>query len=90
MGPHPYPFMVRQFHRVIGDEAFVQMNDATGTTPDFVGVATLGDSLQQWIGHGEIDVLEVFSGQGAFLAASRALGMTTAGGIDRDQEIAHP
>ena len=57
---------------------------SVGTTPDFVGVAMLGDSLQQWIGHGEIDVLEVFSGQGAFLAASRALGMTTAGGIDRD------
>ena len=41
MGPHPYPFMVRQFHRVIGDEAFIQMKDATGTTPDFV-VACVG------------------------------------------------
>ena len=24
MGPHPYPYMVRQFHRVIGDEARAQ------------------------------------------------------------------
>ena len=27
MGPHPYPWMVRQFHRVIGDEARAQCAD---------------------------------------------------------------
>src|SRR5207342_2814147 len=24
MGPHPYPWMVREFHRVVGDEALTQ------------------------------------------------------------------
>ena len=28
MGPHPYPWMVREFHRVIGDEARAQCRDA--------------------------------------------------------------
>ncbi|MDA8103588.1 MAG: tryptophan synthase subunit beta [Nitrospiraceae bacterium] len=41
MGPHPYPLMVRQFQRVIGDEARSQMHEAIGTDPDFV-VACVG------------------------------------------------
>jgi tryptophan synthase beta chain len=34
VGPHPYPFMVRQFQRVIGDEARVQFRKQTGRLPD--------------------------------------------------------
>ena len=41
MGPHPYPYMVRQFQRVIGDEARPQMVEATGSDPDFV-IACVG------------------------------------------------
>nr|WP_276977448.1 tryptophan synthase subunit beta [Ferrimicrobium acidiphilum] len=41
MGPHPYPWMVREFQRVIGDEAREQYLAATGTTPDWV-VACVG------------------------------------------------
>lgn len=41
MGPHPYPWMVREFQRVIGDEARSQYLDATGSTPDWV-VACVG------------------------------------------------
>jgi tryptophan synthase beta chain len=37
MGPTPYPFMVREFQRVIGDEA----REQAGTVPDFV-VACVG------------------------------------------------
>lgn len=33
-GPHPYPVMVRDFHRVIGDEARVQCLELTGRLPD--------------------------------------------------------
>src|SRR5215211_4737784 len=33
MGPHPYPWMVREFHRVIGDEAREQCR-ALGAEPD--------------------------------------------------------
>ena len=55
MGPHPYPFMVRQFHRVIGDEAFIQMKDATGTTPDFVVACVGGGSNAMGIFSGFVD-----------------------------------
>ncbi len=33
-GPHPYPVMVRDFHRVIGDEARAQCLELTGRLPD--------------------------------------------------------
>ena len=41
MGPHPYPMMVRDFHRVIGEEARRQSKRATGRLPDLV-VACVG------------------------------------------------
>jgi tryptophan synthase beta chain len=41
MGPHPYPWMVREFQRVIGDEARAQFLEARGGTPDWV-VACVG------------------------------------------------
>ncbi|MHB1345408.1 MAG: tryptophan synthase subunit beta [Thermoleophilia bacterium] len=40
-GPHPYPLMVRDFQRVIGDEARAQCLDAIGRLPDAV-VACIG------------------------------------------------
>src|SRR5437867_5757046 len=40
-GPHPYPAMVRDFQRVIGDECLVQMPEMTGRQPDVV-VACVG------------------------------------------------
>jgi len=40
-GPHPYPAMVRDFQRVIGDEARQQFMAATGALPDTV-VACVG------------------------------------------------
>jgi tryptophan synthase beta chain len=41
MGPHPYPMMVRNFHRVIGEEARAQSRRATGRLPDLL-VACVG------------------------------------------------
>jgi tryptophan synthase beta chain len=41
MGPHPYPMMVRDFHRVIGEEARRQSTKAMGRLPDLV-VACVG------------------------------------------------
>ncbi|HET8530587.1 MAG TPA: tryptophan synthase subunit beta [Methylomirabilota bacterium] len=41
MGPHPYPMMVRDFHRVIGEEARAQARRATGRLPDLL-VACVG------------------------------------------------
>ena len=41
LGPHPYPMMVRDFHRVIGLEARAQIRKATGQLPDVI-VACVG------------------------------------------------
>ena len=41
MGPHPYPWMVREFHRVIGSEAREQTIELWGDVPD-VAVACVG------------------------------------------------
>ncbi len=40
-GPHPYPMMVRDFQRVIGDECLVQMPERIGRQPDAV-IACVG------------------------------------------------
>ncbi len=68
LGPHPYPFMVRLFHRVIGDEAFVQMIEATGTSPDFVVACVGGGSNAMGIFSGFIDT------------PARLIGVEPAGG----------
>jgi len=41
MGPHPYPWMVREFHRVIGTESSEQCMSLLGGAPDVV-VACVG------------------------------------------------
>src|SRR5437763_3066910 len=41
LGPHPYPMMVREFHRVIGQETRRQILEAAGRLPDPL-VASLG------------------------------------------------
>ncbi len=40
-GPHPYPYMVREFQRVIGDEARAQYLERYGLLPD-AGIACVG------------------------------------------------
>jgi len=44
MGPHPYPWMVREFHRVIGDEARGQCDALLGGPPDVVTACVGGGS----------------------------------------------
>lgn len=41
VGPHPYPTMVRDFQRVIGDEAREQMLEKEGRLPDYI-IAPVG------------------------------------------------
>ena len=41
VGPHPYPTMVQDFQRIIGDEARAQMKERTGSLPNAV-VACVG------------------------------------------------
>jgi tryptophan synthase beta chain len=44
MGPHPYPWMVRELHRVIGDEAREQCRALLGRDPDVVTACVGGGS----------------------------------------------
>ncbi|MGH9358736.1 MAG: tryptophan synthase subunit beta [Candidatus Acidiferrales bacterium] len=44
LGPHPYPMMVRDFHRVIGQEVREQMIAATGRLPDVLFACVGGGS----------------------------------------------
>src|SRR3954465_625965 len=68
MGPHPYPWMVREFHRVVGEEANQQCRDLLGDVPDLV-VACVG---------GGSNAIGIFSG---FVdERSRLVGVEPAGG----------
>lgn len=44
VGPHPYPEMVRDFQRIIGDETKVQFQEQVGGLPDRVVAAVGGGS----------------------------------------------
>lgn len=43
-GPHPFPEMVREFHRVIGEEARTQILDRIGRLPDALAACVGGGS----------------------------------------------
>ncbi len=44
VGPHPYPMMVRNFHRVIGEETRRQLEEAEGRLPDYMLACVGGGS----------------------------------------------
>ena len=68
MGPHPYPWMVREFHRVVGIEAKAQCQELLGADPDVV-VACVG---------GGSNAIGIFSG---FVdTEARLVGVEPAGG----------
>jgi len=69
MGPHPYPWMVRELHRVIGDEAREQCRALVGRDPDAV-VACVG---------GGSNAIGIFSGF-ADLPGVELVGVEPAGG----------
>ena len=68
MGPHPYPWMVREFHRVIGDEAREQSRQRFGADPDVVVACVGGGSNAMGIFSGFVDT------------AARLVGVEPAGG----------
>jgi len=69
-GPHPYPAMVRDFQRVIGDECLLQMPQMTGRQPDAVIACVGGGSnamgiFYPYIQHGGTRLIGVeAAGQG--------------------------
>jgi tryptophan synthase beta chain len=56
MGPHPYPWMVREFQRVLGDEAFAQTRVILdGRDPDYVVACVGGGSNAAGLFGGFVD-----------------------------------
>ncbi len=54
-GAHPFPLMVRNFHRIIGIEARAQILERVGRLPDVVAACVGGGSNAIGIFHGFID-----------------------------------
>jgi tryptophan synthase beta chain len=69
MGPHPYPWMVRELHRVIGDEAREQCRTLLDRDPDVVTACVGGGS----------NAIGIFSGF-AELPGVELVGVEPAGG----------
>jgi tryptophan synthase beta chain len=71
-GPHPYPMLVRDFQRVIGDECLVQMPEQIGRQPDAVIACVGGGSnamglFYPYIEHEKVRLIGVeAAGQGLF------------------------
>jgi tryptophan synthase beta chain len=55
MGPHPYPWMVREFQAVIGEEAREQCRELLGRDPDVVTACVGGGSNAAGIFSGFVD-----------------------------------
>jgi len=58
-GPHPFPTMVRDFHRVVGMEAREQVLERTGRLPDVVAACVGGGSNAIGIFHAFLDDADV-------------------------------
>jgi tryptophan synthase beta chain len=68
MGPHPYPMLVRDFQRVIGDEAAAQLEETEGRLPD-LAIACVGG------GSNALGLLNRFIGEPSVrLAVAEAAG----------------
>jgi tryptophan synthase beta subunit len=70
VGPHPFPAMVRDFQRVIGDEARAQFEEAIGGLPDVVAACVGG-------GSNAIGMFTAFVGTGVRLIGIEAGGRGT-------------
>ncbi|MGO4103243.1 tryptophan synthase subunit beta [Leifsonia sp. YAF41] len=58
-GPHPFPAMVRDFQKIIGEEARQQVLDLTGRLPDAVTACVGGGSNAMGIFHAFLDDADV-------------------------------
>jgi tryptophan synthase beta chain len=77
-GPHPFPAMVRDFQKIIGEEARQQVLDLTGRLPDAVAACVGGGSNAIGIFHAFLDDPSV-----------RLYGYEAAGdGVDTDRHAA--
>jgi len=82
LGPHPYPYMVREFARILGDEARAQCRSLLGDDPDFV-VACVGggsNAAGTFAGFAGTAMPTQVPGALAEPARSRLVGVEAAGG----------
>ncbi|MBT9461454.1 MAG: tryptophan synthase subunit beta [Rugosibacter sp.] len=82
-GPHPYPMMVRDFQKVIGEECLTQMPELIGRQPDAVIACVGGGSnamgiFYPYIPHTEVQLIGVEAG-GFGLASGKHSASLTAG-----------
>jgi tryptophan synthase beta chain len=82
-GPHPYPMMVRDFQKVIGEECLTQMPDVAGRQPDAVIACVGGGSnamgiFYPYIPHSDVRLIGV-EAAGHGLATGRHAASLTAG-----------
>ena len=75
MGPHPYPWMVREFQRVVGDEAREQCRALIGRDPDVVVACVGGGSNAAGIFSGFVD------GEARLVGAEPAGGAAVGRGV---------
>jgi tryptophan synthase beta chain len=82
-GPHPFPVMVREFHRIIGTEARAQVLELTGRLPDAVAACVGGGSNAIGIFSAFLDDQEValhgFEAGGEGIASGRHAATITGG-----------
>ncbi len=77
-GPHPFPAMVRDFQKIIGEEARAQVLELTGRLPDVVMACVGGGSNAIGIFHAFLDDADV-----------RLVGIEAAGdGVDTEKHAA--
>jgi tryptophan synthase beta chain len=77
-GPHPFPAMVRDFQKIIGEEARQQVIDLTGKLPDVVMACVGGGSNAIGIFHAFLDDADV-----------KLIGIEAAGdGVDTEKHAA--
>lgn len=64
VGPHPYPTMVREFQKIIGEEAIKQINEKEGRNPDYCIACVGGGSnaiglFHEFVQHEEVKLIGV-------------------------------
>lgn len=82
-GPHPYPMLVRDFQKIIGEECLVQLPEMTGRQPDVVVAAVGGGSnamgiFYPYLDHPEVRLVGV-EAAGDGVATGRHAASLTAG-----------
>jgi len=85
LGPHPYPVMVRDFQRVIGDEAREQIQEKEGRLPDCLVACVGGGSnsiglFYRFLGDESVRMVGVEAGGTGSELGQHAARFNTAGG----------